>query len=106
MYPEGETPPHKWKGEAMKTNSLQRLFQIRREVKALSLDALKSAVVVEGIGTDDQILGSLFKSAALGIVDADAYSVVYETTNSLGVFKSRQDRLAAGRLAQEFKSRR
>ena len=90
----------------MKTNSLQRLFQIRREVKALSLDALKSAVVVEGIGSDDQILGSLFKSASIGSVDAAAYTAVYETTNSLGVFKSRQDRLTAGRLAREFKSRR
>jgi hypothetical protein len=88
-----------------RTNSLQRFNEIRAEVAAMSTEAVKHATIVEGIGTDDQILGSLFKAYAAGIVDVAAYTICYNATRSLGTFKSPAARLVAGRLAREFKSR-
>ena len=88
-----------------RTNSVQRFNEIRAEVAAMSTEAVKHATIVEGLGADDQILGSLFKSTAAGLVDVAAYTVCYNATRSLGTFKSPAARLVAGRLAREFKSR-
>ena len=88
-----------------RTNSIQRFNEIRAEVAAMSAESIKSATIVEGLGSDDQIIGSLFKSTAAGLVDVAAYTVCYNATRSLGTFKSPAARLVAGRLAREFKSR-
>ena len=88
-----------------RTNSIQRFNEIRNEVAAMSTEAVKHATIVEGLGSDDQILGSLFKSMVVGSVDVAAYTSCYNATRSLGTFKSPAERLVAGRLAREFKSR-
>lgn len=88
-----------------RTNSIQRFNEIRNEVAAMSTEAVKHATIVEGLGSDDQILGSLFKSMVVGSVDVAAYTSCYNATRSLGTFKSPAARLVAGRLAREFKSR-
>jgi len=89
----------------MKTNRInseQMLADMIAATANMSEDMAAHAVVVEGAPNDDALMGGLFRLAVNGRLSVDAYSVMYATTNSMGVFFNSRSRLVAARMLRAF----
>lgn len=84
-------------------NSEQVLAMITDEVSVMSDEAVRTAIIVEGTGDDDSLLGRLFRLAVLGTLSDGAYSVLYQSTNADGKFRTEHARLIASRMLRAFR---
>jgi hypothetical protein len=86
-------------------NSEQMLADIMAATATMTEDEAAHAVVVEGAPSDDALLGGLFKATARGIVSVEAYSTLYDMTDTEGRFTTSRARLAATRMLAAYRTR-